>query len=226
MGAIAHTRWFDARSGREGVEPSRPLPVFTVLLCLAAIAVYAAGQGGAWEWSREALARGEVWRVFTGHVAHWSLEHLAWDVGALALLGVWLERRGRARFVSLVAGAAAAISIGLGWLDPGLAAYRGLSGVDSTLFVAVCAELLRDALAGRDRRGAVAAGMLLVGFVAKVGAEALTGVSLFVSNAVGPSGAEVTPLAHAIGCGVALVFAALSLARRRTIAALAERVRF
>lgn len=223
MGAIARPRWFDARSGREGIGPSRPLPVLTALLCFVAIGAFFTGQGAAWEWSREAIGRGEIGRLFTGHLAHWSLEHLVWDVGALALLGAFFERRGRAAFVITVAGAAVAIPLGLAWLDPGLVAYRGLSGIDSALFVAGCASVLGDAIAARDRRGAIAAGLLLAGLVAKVGVEAVTGASLFVGGHAGPAGVEVTPLAHAIGCGVALLLAGCAGVGRRV---LGRRVRF
>ncbi len=215
MGAIARLRWFDARSRREGVTPSRPTPVFTLGLCLAAIAAYALGQGSAWEWSREALGRGEWHRLMSAHLAHWSLEHLAWDVGALAVLGGWLEGRGRARYVALVLMAALAISLGLSWLDPSLAAYRGLSGVDAALFVSVCGALAHDAVSRRDHGAAVVAGVLLLGFVAKIAFEAHSGASLFVARDPGPPGVVVAPIAHAIGAGVALGFGVLSVGVRR-----------
>jgi rhomboid family GlyGly-CTERM serine protease len=201
MGTIAHARWLVARSGREGATPSRPLPVFTGAICAAALLLFGLDLGTPFEWSREAIARGEVWRLFTGHLAHWSLDHLLWDVAAVAVLGTWLERRHRGGLVALVSASVIVISLALIAEPAGLAAYRGLSGVASALFVAVALALVRDALNARDRLGAVAALVLLAGFAMKVIVELATGASLFAHVA---ESIEVTPLAHAMGCSVAL----------------------
>ena len=95
-------------------------------------------------------------------------------------------------------GSATAISVALLVLAPQWGTYRGLSGIDSALFVALAALLLLKSGRWPDRSlGAVA----LVLFCGKVAAEMLTASALFTSDTPGH---EVVPLAHFVGAVVGL----------------------
>ena len=143
------------------------------------------------EYDRAALAGGEVWRLLTGHVAHWSVEHLAWDLIAFVALGVLCECLSRVRFLACVGGGALTVSLTLWWAMPGLERYRGLSGLDSALFVLLAVSLMRRG----DSRRIFAGAWALVAFLAKLAWEGATGGTLFVHDA----GLSAVPLAHLAG---------------------------
>jgi rhomboid family GlyGly-CTERM serine protease len=166
-------------------------------LALSAGAAAASLLSGAARWleyDRAALAGGEVWRLVTGHFVHWSAEHLWWDLLAFAALGVLCERESRTRFLACVGGAALTVSLTLWWAMPGLERYRGLSGLDSALFVLLAVTLMRHG----DSRRMVAGAWALVAFLAKLAWEGVTGGALFVHD----PGATAVPLAHLVGAVV------------------------
>ena len=168
------------------------LPIVT--LAIAALTLVAGTfevTANALQLDRTACASGELWRLWTGHLTHWSGAHLAWDLVMFVILGATIERASRARLVSLLALSASAVSTAVLFLTP-LTAYRGLSGVDAALFVAVAIE---------TRIGAAALGAFLL----KVTIEVVTGRSIFVEN-LAPGVANV-PLAHLAGAAAALVAA-------------------
>ena len=45
--------------------------------------------------NKEAIANGEIWRFFTAHVVHSDLQHLIWNLCALAILSLLIERESR-----------------------------------------------------------------------------------------------------------------------------------
>ncbi len=179
-----------------------------LILAAAAVLVYLLPVStGLLEYSREAISRGQIWRLVTGHWTHTSLDHLTWDVVAFLALGGAAAWRGRGLFWRTVLGSAAAISAALLLLAPQWQTYRGLSGIDSALFVALAATLWLESERRADRwLGAVAQ----IVFVGKLGFERLTGSALFTTETPGH---EVVPLAHFAGAGVGLT-AALSRRRR------------
>jgi rhomboid family GlyGly-CTERM serine protease len=121
-----------------------------VVLALACAALLAATLGGdavrsALRYDRNALAAGEWWRVVTGHLVHLSFEHAAVDVLALVLLWMLFGRDYSPRaWLLVLAGAAAAIDLGLWVADSTLIWYVGSSGVLHGVFAAgVVAHLKR-----------------------------------------------------------------------------------
>ena len=96
-----------------------------------------------------------------------------------------------------------AISAALWVALPGMELYRGLSGVDSALFILALTFVLREGYSQRDWRNIALAIVLGGAFCAKIAFEAATGMTLFVDS----SGAGFTPipLAHAVGAVVGLL---------------------
>lgn len=163
------------------------MPLTSLLLFLPVLAP------AAWlELDREAVARGEVWRLITGHWTHWTPDHLLWDSLAFLVLAVLCETRiSRARLVAAVLGSALAVSAGVWFALPEIGRYRGLSGIDSALFVLLAASL-RSPLGG----------LALAAFLGKSAWEVWTGATLFTA-----AGSFVpVPLAHLIGgaCGLCI----------------------
>lgn len=172
------------------------LPWVTLGLSLLAVAIYLA-PGGAegLELSRAGLRNGELWRLVGGHLAHWSRDHLVWDVATFAGVGVLCEMRSRRDTVLVLALAAPAISLGVLAAYPELASYRGLSALDIALYVLLAAQI----------GGRLGAGLatLLVG---KLAFEGWTGSALFVPPP--PGSVALVPVAHGVGGLVAGLFVA------------------
>ena len=79
------------------------------------------------------IARGEGWRLVTGHLMHADLEHLFWNALGLGILGALIERRSAfLLWLSIVTGI---VSVNILLLSPfsHLQYYCGLSGVLNTL---------------------------------------------------------------------------------------------
>jgi rhomboid family GlyGly-CTERM serine protease len=169
------------------------------IFCLAAFANQPLGDWLAYD--RTAIQTGELWRLLTGHLTHYSADHFLWDVMMFAVLGVMIERRHRGGFVVSVLASATAISAVLWFGHPEVTAYRGLSGIDSALFTHAAIHVYAEG--GRLRRPFVqfvSAG-LLVGFIAKIFFEITSGHTLFVDSTDFVSLAAV----HAIGGLVGII---------------------
>jgi len=175
----------------------RPGSICVGLAVLAVAALLFPSLGDAFAMRRVALAHGAWWQVFTGHLAHFNVTHLAWDVAALLILGIIAECRGRCAAAITLAGSAMVISAAILGFTPNISEYRGLSGIDSSLFAFVAVGMLMDAL--RDRRWAVAIfiTLFLTAFLGKTCFELATGHALFVQD-MGPDVLPVA-LAHVAG---------------------------
>ena len=122
------------------------LPWRTGLLVVAAL--MAAAMFGpapsAWVFDAQLVGQGEWWRLVTGHWVHSDVEHAAWNIAALAVLGALFERRlGNGMLVALAVG-----TLGVdAWLLTGLSApdaYCGLSGILNSLLAAGLLALGRE----------------------------------------------------------------------------------
>ncbi len=174
------------------------LPGATLMLAGLALLVYLIpGLDALLEYQREALAAGQLWRLVSSHWSHFSLGHLSWDLLAFLVLGAACERRHRGRFLITVSGSALVVTLSVWIFLPGMAVYRGLSGIDSALFGLLAVLLIRDALRRRSLAALGTAVLFLVLFTAKTFYEINQGTSVFVSN----YGAAVVPvpLAHLFG---------------------------
>lgn len=181
----------------------RRFPILTTALTALAVAVWAIpGAATALQYDRSALAAGELWRSATGHWTHWNADHLTWDLIVFAVFGALVERHSRHRFAAITAGAALAISASLWFAAPEFAQYRGLSGLDSALVAAFCAQLLRNAWHDRSLLQALVPAVALLGFFGKSYFELATGSTLFV--AASPAFTAV-PLAHLVGAAVGIM---------------------
>jgi rhomboid family GlyGly-CTERM serine protease len=178
----------------------RRLPGVSLLLALPALVIYSMPSLAArLELDWRAIGGGEVWRLVTGHWTHVSLDHLLWDLAAFVVLATACELRdacGRRRMLAAVGLAAVAIPAALWIALPELTRYRGLSGIDSALFVLLAVTFLKEELAAGRRGWAWLGGLALVAFGAKLGYEVITAAALFTEAS---GGAVPVPLAHLVG---------------------------
>jgi len=184
----------DARKDME----ARRIPYVSPLLVCLAVAVFLSGAATEWlQFDRSAISNGQFWRLLTCHWTHYSLDHLFWDGMVLLVLGACCECGGRTRFLVCVVGSACLISLAVWLCLPELEFYRGLSGIDSALFVLLAVDILREKVREKRWRWVGAGACLFVLFLAKLGFEIVTGTTVFVDSAA--AGMAPVPLSHFVG---------------------------
>lgn len=149
-------------------------------------------------YERADILAGQVWRLWTGHVVHYTANHLLWDLVVFLPAGVWLESitpRGARWFYLL---APLAISLLLFFAEPALGRYAGLSGIATGLLVLLALVQLRR---GGDEPRWFWLGVLLLVAV-KIVVESVTRAPLVVRF---ESGIRTVPLAHLGGVACALI---------------------
>ncbi len=177
------------------------VPWFTLGIVAAALLVaLLPGIEKALEYDRAAVGKGQVWRLLTGQLVHWTPRMMLADVTVLLVLGAWLESRSRRLALSTLLAGALLVGAGLHWFAPALSHYRGSSGLASALLVAASLDLAAGSSRLRVRLAALAA---LTLFGVKLLWEMETGRAL----AAGPllPGVAVTPWAHVMGGAAGLV---------------------
>lgn len=93
---------------------------------------------------RNAILSGEVWRLFTGHLAHLSWPHLGMNLLGLALVwGLFDRYLPTKRWLHVMLFAGFGISLLLLVVDSHLLYYVGLSGVLHAMFIAGCLYEMR-----------------------------------------------------------------------------------
>jgi len=91
---------------------------------------------------RAGLARGEIWRLLSGHVAHLDWQHAALNMVALVLVVMLFGSLFSPAGWLLLAGCTVvAIDAGLWWLAPHVTWYVGLSGGLHGVVAAAAVEL-------------------------------------------------------------------------------------
>lgn len=177
---------------------TRRIPCVSLLLAAIACGLQFSSQALDWlQYDRAAIAAGQLWRIVTCHLTHCSFDHLVWDVGVLLVLGCLCEMDDRRRWLQCVAVSVLCIPAAIWLLMPDLQTYRGLSGIDSSLFILLAVPILRDSITRGHRFWSVATTALLCGFVTKIAYEYLTAQTLFVDSAA--SDMVPIPLAHIVG---------------------------
>lgn len=177
---------------------ARRIPCVSLLLVAVSLVTYfVTPLATLLQFDRTAIAAGEVWRVVTCHLTHWSLDHLVWDAGAVLVLGLLCEVPYRRAFAWCLAGSAVLVPLAVGTLIPEMNTYRGLSGIDSALFTLLAVTMLGESLTARRYTWAALSGAVLLAFAAKIGFEYTTGATLFVDSAA--TNMVPVPLAHVVG---------------------------
>lgn len=159
------------------------------------------------EFDRSAITTGEVWRLMTGNLVHWSVEHACLDVGAFAVVGWMFERRLRGTYAPLLIACALCVGLAL-WLgEPQLERYRGFSGVNSAQFAAVIVVELATAWRTPKRWLWVVPAAAI--FLVKIVSECATGSMFFGTESLGNIGMPI-PTAHAAGAVSGALLAVLA----------------
>lgn len=138
-------------------------------LGLAAVALLAQWFDGAADllvYDREGLAGGELWRLLTGHLVHFSAAHLVNNLVVL-VPDVWLvETRYTKDAGPLLLAAASAVAIAVFAGAPEIRQFGGASGISLAFLVYACLRGLHE-----NRRWRLVCAALLAIVCAKLAAE-------------------------------------------------------
>ncbi len=181
-----------------------------MLLTLAS-AIIALPIAGGWlqqvlQFDRDAIRNGQIWRLVTGHFTHWTFDQFFWDTVTFAFLAPLCVFRSQKRFLATVVISTLLISGTVWFCHPEILFYRGLSGIDSALFVLLAVSILKESLGERDWPFLALGCGLTAAFIGKTAFELVTGSTMFVDSQT----VNTLCLAHA---GGALVGVAVGLIR-------------
>ena len=165
------------------------------------------------QFDRNRILEGEVWRMFTGHLVHWNSSHLFWDLFVFLGCGFFLEWLQRNRVLIIILAVTLSVSTALLVFQPSLVYYRGLSAVDMGLFTAACLKAIAYCRLRNKRPMAVVWSLVLLGCFLKPFLEVATGDALFVSGF--GEGIVPSPASHIFGIlAVLILFMAISFWRK------------
>ena len=148
-------------------------------------------------YERSALVHHELWRLLTCHWVHLSWDHLFWSALTFLGLGSLCELIDKKKFYATVGVSVLLIPIAIWWGMPDLSIYGGLSGLDCALWALLMVLLIKRESRSGSRIWVAFFSLLLVGLIAKITYESITGMTLFVSN--NHTGMVPVPLAHLVG---------------------------
>ena len=149
-------------------------------------------------YDRAAILRGEIWRVVTGSLVHFSGRHFVLDFCAIALAGAIMQRRGYQHFGWLCGLASLAVGLSLILFQPQIEVYGGASGIATA---AVMFLALNGTLEGGAWRCLCRIAVILI--LVKIASEFATGRS-YVMETQG-SGLVLCPISHLAGALAAVV---------------------
>jgi hypothetical protein len=133
-------------------------------------------------------------QLLLSHFRHWSAEHLFWDLAMFAVLAAFCERISRIGMVVVLATGVCSIPLAVGYFDPTILTYRGLSGLDTALFAMAAVYLALTKFRNGERVEAWVYAGLLLGMVLKTAHELTCGTVFVASTNFVP-----VPVAHIVG---------------------------
>jgi rhomboid family GlyGly-CTERM serine protease len=181
------------------VDKLKQLPWITLLFGAVALCLSFLPESleSVFQFDRNRILNGEVWRLFTGHIIHWNSSHLVWDLLVFLACAGLLEWFQRNLFLGFLIGGALLVSLGMLLFLPGMVTYLGLSALDMGLFAALCLQAISYCRFRNRKNLALVWSMVLLGCLLKPILEVVAGGSLFVSNF--GAGIEPSPASHVFG---------------------------
>ncbi|WP_068141380.1 rhombosortase [Roseimaritima ulvae] len=185
-----------------------PLKRYPITIATAAFALLAFASPTLTAWLQldfAAVADGQWWRIITGHMTHFGGHHLFWDLLMFVVLSAACERQHRRHFGIATLLMMAGISLAIRFFCDDIAVYRGLSGLDTGLFVWFVSDQCRQSLRQCDRLATLLWLAPLIGLVGKLLFEAITGQTLFVDSSTFEPLVEAHLAGAAIGAALSYV---------------------
>jgi len=176
---------------------TRRIPAITLVLGFLSLAVF--GRPDLFDqfvYNRQAVLQGEIWRIFSAPLAHFSVSQLFWDLLVFSAFGCVLENLNKRIFLGVLVLTAAFCGLFYLIFLPDLAYYGGISGIATGVVAYLC---LRQLTCSKNT------GLWHVAFaflIIKISVEVMVDKPVFVLSQ--NPGFILLPSAHLIGLGVAL----------------------
>jgi rhomboid family GlyGly-CTERM serine protease len=181
------------------VRHKTAFPVVTFLLATGSLCLFLLPDSThLFVYDRNRVLTGDVWRLVTGHLVHFSWSHTAYNIVLLALAGSWIESRDRFRYLWLITLTVLASGLYFLIMLPDLERYGGLSGLVSATVVYLSLYGIRY-----YRHARLIWYAILFLFAVKVSYEIMVREAIFVSPDIIPF--EVVPSVHVAGGLIAAV---------------------
>ena len=158
-------------------------PYLTLLIGFLASTISLSPLMTSWlQFDRSAILNGEIWRIITGHLTHWSTSHLFWDILVFLVLAGIIECFSRRQLLVCFATVSLFISLLVFILLPEMKFYRGLSGIDSGLFMMLLVMFYRIKAERQNLLHKIPYLLLGLLFIGKSAFELSTAQTLFVES--------------------------------------------
>lgn len=189
------------------------MPFLTLTLALSSLLISNTFLCQTLQYDRVAISDGQLWLLITGHLSHWSLDHLLWDLLVFVILGIPVEHYSRRGLILCLSTSAILISATLWFWQQDMAYYRGLSGIDSALFGFTAFWMTRKRLHSNDIKGAGIILMTSIAFFLKIVYEFIMLQAVFTRSIDTFTPVPITHLTgFLVGGGVALFFSNIKAA--------------
>jgi rhomboid family GlyGly-CTERM serine protease len=186
---------------------STPVSLLLAIACIGLTLLPEAAQA-LLAYDRHAILAGQVWRLWTGHLVHFSHTHALVDGVVLYAMASLAEREfGSRSLACAVALAALVISLVLLAFVPSMLEYRGSSGI------AVLVAVMAVTSVWNDERNHAFVMLVAAAYTLKTLVDSL---SLVSTSSVLPLGVSVAWQAHVCGA-IAGAVAVCFLGRRRAL---------
>ncbi len=174
------------------------LPVVTLFIVVISLITYG------WPYlsellvyDREAIFKGELWRIITAPFVHFSMSHLCWNVLVFGAAGWAIETQNSRGFWIVCGFSSLSAGLILLWAMPELIRYGGLSGLATGAVAYLC--LYKLMTTGKDKFIWLTI-LILIG--AKIIIEVTAANPIFVQT---DTLFHVLPAAHFLGCIGAII---------------------
>lgn len=137
------------------------LPVLTLVIGAFALIIFLFPElGNLLIYDRTAIIHGEIWRLLSGNLVHFSVAHLLYNLIAWLIAGTLIEFHAYRFFLLLCLSSSILIGTALFILKPELYFYAGLSGIVSAAVTYLCLQGLGEKGIWRWLCAATLAGMI------------------------------------------------------------------
>lgn len=147
---------------------------------------------------REALLKGEIWRLFSSHCVHLTINHLIYNLFVFAAAGWIVERKSGHLMFFLYILMAFVICMALLIFNPGMMVYGGLSGIACGL-IYYCALFKR-----KEEHWKIICYFITIGLPVKIAFEIYSNASVLPYWGHQPF--VIMPVSHVMGVATAFLF--------------------
>lgn len=147
---------------------------------------------------REAIVNGEIWRLFSSHWVHFTINHLVYNLFVFVISGWIVERKSYSQLLFLYTSMAFGICMALLLYKPEMIYYGGLSGISCGL-IYYCALLKMG-----EEHWRTVCRCIIIFLPVKVAIELYSNTTVLPYWGHQPF--VIMPVSHAMGIATALFF--------------------